>query len=186
MDYKQLIKERQKDFDASVEHAKREIGAIRTGRANPDMVADLKVSYLGSDMRLKEIAAISTPDSRSVLIQPWDKNALAAIERAIRESSLGMSPVVDGISVRLTIPSLTEERRKEYVRLLHQKIEEARIRIRQIREDVLKRVQSAAREKELREDDAKRAKDDIQKVVDDTNERVQELGERKEKELMSS
>ncbi|HXV26616.1 MAG TPA: ribosome recycling factor [Candidatus Paceibacterota bacterium] len=184
--YQELIKQRRADFDAAFEHARKEASAIRTGRANPDMVSELKLQYAGSEMRVKEVASIATPDARSIVIQPWDKAALEDIERAIRDSDLGMNPVVDGTSVRLTVPSLTEERRKEYVRLLHQKIEEARIRIRQTREEILKKVQAAVREKTAREDDVRRAKEELQKVVDELHGKLEELKERKEAELMSA
>lgn len=184
MVYESLLKERRKDFDAVYDWAKGEAGAIRTGRANPDMVSDLVVDYMGTPLRIKEVAAISTPDPRSILIQPWDKGALAGIEKTIRESSLGLAPVVDGVSVRLTIPSLTEERRKEYIKLMGQKVEEARIRIRGIREDILKKVQHAVKEGEGREDDVHSAKDALQKVMDEYNGKLEELQRKKEQELM--
>ena len=182
MDYKDLIKQRQGDFDSAVEYATKEASAIRTGRANPEMVSELKVIYNGTDVRLKEIAAITTPDARSLLIQPWDRSALKGIEKAIVDSQLGMAPVVDGQSVRLTVPSLTEERRKEYVRLLSQKMEEARIKVRQTREDVLKKMKN----EDYREDDMRRGRDELQKVVDDANGRIEKLMAQKEQELMTA
>lgn len=182
----QLIKDKRKEFDAAYEWAKGEAGAIRTGRANPDMVSDLVIDYLGTPLKIKEVAAISTPEPRSILIQPWDKGALAAIEKAIRESSIGLAPVVDGTGVRLTIPPLTEERRKEFIRLLGQKIEEARIRVRGVREDILKKVQHAVKEGEGREDDVRRAKDALQKVTDEYNTKLEDLMKKKEGELMGS
>lgn len=181
----ELIKQRRKDFDAAYEWAKQEVGSIRTGRANPDMVSELVADYLGTPLKIKEMAAISTPDPRSILIQPWDKNALAGIEKAIRESSLQLAPVVDGVSVRLTIPPLTEERRKEYIKLLNGKIEEARIRVRSVREDILKKVQNAVKEGTGREGDVHQAKEKLQKAVDEYNGKLHELQEKKEKELMS-
>lgn len=184
--YQELIKEKRKEFDAAVEWAKAEAGSIRTGRANPDMVTELPVEYLGTPLKIKEVAAVSTPTPREILIQPWDKQALAGIEKAIRESSLGLAPVVDGVSVRLTIPSLTEERRKEYTKLLGTKIEEARIRIRHVREDILKKVQAAVKEGEAREDESRLAKDALQKVMDEYNGKLDELQKRKEAELMSA
>lgn len=183
--YQELIKARRKDFDAAYEHAKSEVGSIRTGRANPDMVSDLIVDYLGTPLRIKEVAAISTPDARSLLIQPWDKQALAGIEKTIRDSSLQLAPVVDGVSVRLTIPSLTEERRKEYVKMLGAKIEEARIRVRGVREEVLKKVQTAVKDGEGREDDVRGAKDALQKVVDEINGKLEDLAKKKEAEIMA-
>ena len=184
--YQELIKQKRKDFDAVIEWAKGEAAAIRTGRANPDMVSDIVVDYMGTPLRIKELAAISTPEPRSLLIQPWDKGALAAIEKGIRESSLGLAPVVDGTSVRLTIPSLTQERRQEYVKLLGQKIEEARIRIRHVREEILKKVQQAVKDKEAREDDARHAKDELQKIVDELHAKLEEMTKKKEQELMNS
>lgn len=180
--YQELLKERRRDFDAAVEFARHEANAIRTGRANPEMVADLEVLYRESKVRLKEIAAITMPEPRSLLIQPWDKEAIAGIERAIRESNLGISPVVDSAGIRLTVPPLTEERRKEYVRLLHQKMEDARVRVRHVREDMLKRL----KKEDLREDDLRRAKDELQKIVDGANGQIEELMEKKEQELMSA
>lgn len=184
--YQELIKQRRKEFDAAFDWVKSEAGAIRTGRANPDLVSDIQVDYLGTMLKIKEVAAITTPDPRSILIQPWDKGALAAIEKAIRESTLGLAPVVDGTSVRLTIPALTQERRQEFVKLLHSKVEEGRIRIRHTREDILKKVQQAVKEKTAREDDARHAKEDLQKIIDELNMKFDELTKKKEQELMSA
>jgi ribosome recycling factor len=181
----QLIKERRKDLDAVIEWLHGESTAIRTGRANPDMVSDIMVDYMGTPLRIKEIAAISTPDPRSIAIQPWDKGALSLIEKAIRESSLQLAPVVDGTTVRLTVPSLTQERRLEYIKLLGTKTEEARIRVRHIREDMLKKVQNAVKEKTAREDDVHRAKEQLQKLVDEYNGKLEEISKKKEAELMS-
>ena len=184
--YQELIKERRKEFDATLQWANTEAGAIRTGRANPAMVTDLVVDYLGAPLKIKEVAAVSAPTPREILIQPWDKQALPAIEKSIRDSSLGLSPVVDGVSVRLTVPSLTEERRKEFTKLLNTKIEEARIRMRHAREEILKKVQNAVKEGEAREDEVRQAKDALQKVMDEFNGKLDELQRRKEAELMSA
>ncbi len=184
--YQELIKEHRKEFEAALGWAKAEAGAIRTGRATPDLVTDLVVDYLGTQLKVKEVAAVSTPSPREVLIQPWDKQALPGIEKAIRDSSLGLAPVVDGTSVRLTVPALTEERRREYAKLLGSKIEEARIRIRHVREEILKKVQHAVKEGEAREDEARQAKDALQKVVDEFNGKLEELQQKKEAELMSA
>jgi ribosome recycling factor len=183
--YQELIKQRKGEFDAAVQWAVSEVGSIRTGRANPDMVSELPVDYLGATLKIKEVAAITAPEPRSLLIQPWDKQALAGIEKAIRDSSLGLAPVVDGTSVRLTIPPLTEERRKEFVKLLGGKIEEARIRVRHTREDILKKVQSAVKDGTARDDEARLAKDGLQKVVDDCNRKLEELAKKKEAEIMA-
>jgi len=184
--YKDLILQRKKDFDAAFEYAKNEAAAIRTGRANPALVEDLLIEYLGSKIRLKEVAGITTPEPKMIMIQPWDKGALPAIEKAIRESSLGLNPVVDSASVRLVLPSLTEERRKEFIKSLHHKVEEARIKIRQIREDVIKKVTAEIREKKARDDDDRKAKEELQKIIDGLNKRFDELVKKKEQELMNS
>lgn len=184
--YRELITQRKKDFEAAFEFAKNEVANIRTGRAHASMVEDITADYMGTMLRIKELGAITTPEPRVLQIQPWDKGALAAIEKGIRDSSLGLNPVNDGTSIRLTIPSLTEERRKEYIKLLSQKIEETRIRIRQVREDILKKVQAAVKEKTAREDDLRNAKEELQKIMDDLNKRLDELSKKKEQELMTS
>ena len=181
----ELIKQRRGDLEEVVAWLKGEAAAIRTGRANPDMVTDIVVDYLGTPLRIKEVAAVSTPDARSIVIQPWDKGALSAIEKGIRESSLQLSPVVDGVAVRLTVPSLTKERRQEYIKLVGTKTEEARIRVRHIREELLKKVQAAVKEKTAREDDLHRAKDRLQKLVDEYNGKLEDIAKKKEAELMS-
>ncbi|HXK40525.1 MAG TPA: ribosome recycling factor [Candidatus Paceibacterota bacterium] len=185
MEYKTLINERRKDFDAAVEWVKNEVAGIRTGRAHSSMVEDLVVDYMGSKLRIKELATISTPEPRVIFIQPWDKGAIPLIEKAIKDSPLGLNPTSDSNGVRLTIPSLTEDRRKEFTKLLHQKAEEARIKTRQIREDILKKVQNAVREKTAREDDLRNAKEELQKVVDELNKKIEELVKKKEQELMN-
>ena len=181
--YKELISQRKKDFDAVLEWVKNEIASIRTGRAHSSMVEDLVVDYMGSKLRIKELATINTPEPRVIFIQPWDKSAIPLIEKAIKDSLLGLSPSPDSNGVRLTIPSLTEDRRKEFTKLLHHKAEEARIKTRQIREDVLKKVQNAVREKTAREDDLRNAKEELQKVIDELNKKIEEMVEKKEKEL---
>ena len=121
-----------------------------------------------------------------ITIQPWDPQALAIIEKAIRESSLGLNTSVDGQVVRITLPSLTEERRKEFIKLLGQKMEEARIRARHIREDILKKVQHEVKEGKGREDDVRNTKDELQKLIDGLNKKIDEVAKKKEQELMTS
>ncbi|HEY4520700.1 MAG TPA: ribosome recycling factor [Candidatus Paceibacterota bacterium] len=184
--YKDIINQRKKEFDQVFEFAKNEAASIRTGRANPSLVEDIQVEYMGSRLKIKELAGISTPESRVITIQPWDPQALAIIEKAIRESSLGLNPSVDGQVVRITLPSLTEERRKEFIKLLGQKMEEARIRARHIREDILKKVQHEVKEGKGREDDVRNTKDELQKLIDGLNKKIDEVAKKKEQELMTS
>ncbi len=185
MAYQDLIKQRRGDFDSALEHVKSEIGAIRTGRANSAMVEDIQLDYMGSRVRIKELATIMTPEPRTITIQPWDKSAIAAIDKAIRDHGSGLSPASDSNGVRVTIPPLMEERRKEMIKLLNQKVEEARIKSRQIRENILKIVQGEVRAKTAREDDLRKAKDEVQKIIDNFNKNLDEMSKKKEQELMS-
>jgi ribosome recycling factor len=184
MDYKTFINQRKNDFDFIIEWAKHEFAGIRTDRASSSMVENILVDYMGSRLRIKELAVISIPEPRTIFIQPWDKNSIASIETAIKNSSLGINPISDSNGVRLTIPPLTEERRKEFIRLLHQKAEEARIKARQIREEILKKVQKAVKEKTAREDELKNAKNELQKVIDDFNNKIAEMTKKKEDDLL--
>ncbi|KKR88645.1 MAG: Ribosome-recycling factor [Candidatus Yanofskybacteria bacterium GW2011_GWA1_44_21] len=184
--YKDIIQQKKADFESVVSHAKNEVASIRTGRANSSLVEDIQAEYMGTKMRVKELASITIPEPRMILIQPWDKQAIPAIEKAIKDSSLALNPVSDSNGIRLTLPALTEERRKEFIKLLRQKIEESKIRARQIREDILKKVQLEVKEKKAREDDLYKTKDEVQKIIDDVNSRLEELSKNKEQELMTS
>lgn len=186
MDYKSLISQRKKDFDIALDHVRVEVAGIRTGRANSSMIEDIQVEYMGSRLKIKELATITIPEPRVILIQPWDKSAIPVIEAGIRAGAMALNPSSDSQGVRVAIPPLSEERRKEMVKLLSQKIEEGKIKSRQIREDVLKKVQQAVKEKTAREDDLHKAKDEIQKIIDDFNKKIEELSKKKEDELMNS
>lgn len=186
MPYRDLIAQRKKDFDGIIEYAKSEVAAIRTGRAHSSMVEDLPVEYMGSRLKIKEVATITTPEPRVIFIQPWDKSVIPLLEKAVKESSLGLNPVSDSNGVRLTIPALTEERRKEFIKLLNQKVEDSRIRARQIREDIIKKVQNEIKEKTARDDDMFRAKEELQKVMDDINKKLDEMTKKKEQELLNT
>jgi ribosome recycling factor len=185
MPYQDIIKQRRGDFDSTFEHARGEIATIRTGRANSAMVEDMQVEYMGSKLRIKELATIMTPEPRTINIQPWDKGAIPVIEKAIRDHGSSFSAASDSNGVRVTIPPLMEERRKEMLKLLNQKVEEAKIRSRQTRDDVLKKVQAEVKAKTAREDDLRKAKDELQKIIDDFNRKLDELSKKKEQELMS-
>lgn len=184
--YKDIINQRKKDFNGTFEFAKGEIAGIRTGRANSSLVEDIQVEYMDAKLHIKELATITVPEPRVLMIQPWDKGAISAIEKGIRDSKLGLNPVNSGQIIILNLPPLTEERRREFIKLLHQKVEDARIRVRQIREDILKKVQAEVREKKGRDDDLRSAKDELQKIIDDLNQKFDELTKKKEQELMTS
>ena len=167
------------------EHLKNEIAGLRTGRATPALVEDLEVDYYGSKTPLKALASISAPEPRSLTIQPWDKNAIQPIEKAIQNSSLGLNPVTDRDVIRLSLPSMTEERRKEFIKLLGRHLEDARIKVRQEREDMLKEIDKKEKSKEISEDEKFRQKSEIQKIVEEINKKMEETGKAKEKEVMT-
>jgi len=168
-----------------IEHLKIEIASLRTGRASPALVEDLEVDYYGTKTPLKAVAAISSPDPKQILIQPWDKNAVQPIERAIQSSSLGLNPITDKDSIRLSISPLTEERRRELTKILGKHLEEARIQVRREREDVLKRIDTKEKAKQISEDEKFRQSKEAQKVVDEINKKIEDMGKAKEKEVMT-
>ncbi len=182
---KELFNQKKPEFDKILDFYKSNIAAIRTGRANPAMVEDIIVEVYGQKMIIKELASINTPEPRTVVIQPWDKTVLEAIGGAIRKSDLGLNPVVDGQIIRLNIPPLTEERRKEFIKLLKQKTEETRIKIRRTREDIWDRIQRMEKDRAIREDEKFRAKDELQKLVDEYNKKTEDLEKKKESELLN-
>ncbi|MEK7083180.1 MAG: ribosome recycling factor, partial [Patescibacteria group bacterium] len=151
----------------TIEHLKSEIASLRTGRATPALVEDLEVDYYGSKTPLKALAAISNPEPRTLVIQPWDKGAMQLIEKAIQASPLGINPIADRDVIRLSIPPLTQERRKELVKLLGRYIEDARISVRKEREDALRVIDNQFKAKEISEDARFRQRSEIQKIVDE-------------------
>lgn len=183
--YNEIINLHKEDLENAIEHFKNESSKIRTGRANPSLVEDLMVDYYGAKTPLKQIASINTPEPRTIAIQPWDRGALSAIEGAIRSSDLNLNPMNDGILVRVNIPMLTEERRREMVKVLNQKNEEARIAIRTIREEILKEVKDAEKAGQISEDDEFKAKEKMQEIVDGYNKKIEELRAKKEVEIMT-
>lgn len=168
-----------------IEHLKQEVASLRTDRATPALVENLEVEYYGAKTPLKALAAISAPEPRTLAIQPWDKNALPAIEKAIQNSQLGLNPVADRDAIRLTIPPLTKERRRELTKLLGRHLEDARIQVRREREEMLKEIDRQEKEKEISEDEKFRQKNEVQKIVDEINKKIEELGFAKEKEITS-
>lgn len=182
---KDIIESKHAAFQKTVDHFVEEAGTLRTGRANPGIVEGLLVEYYNAQTPLKQISSISVPEPRQIVISPWDKGSLTQIEAAIRESDLGLNPVNDGSVVRITLPALTEERRRDLVKTLNSRAEEARISIRNIREDIWKEIQEAEKEGLIGEDDKFRGKDDLQKVVDEYNTKLEAVREKKEGEIMT-
>lgn len=182
---KELMDGRKDDFAAAVLHFEDEAAKLRTGRANPGLVEGLLVDYYGTKTPLKQMATITVPEARQILIQPWNRGALVYVETAIRESDLGLNPANDGVVVRITLPALTEDRRKELVKALNQRAEDARISIRTIREEIWKDIQDLEKDGAIGEDDKFRGKDELQKIVDEYNGKIEALREKKEKEILT-
>ncbi len=169
----------------SIKSLQKDFTAIRTGRANPAMFEGIRVTVYGSEMPLNQVATISIPEPRLVVIQPWDRSNLGEIEKAIYKSDLSVNPSNDGNLIRIQIPELTEERRKEYVKLAKQKAEECKVSIRNIRRDGNEMVKSLEKDKEITEDESKSAQDKVQKLTDKYVEETQKTTENKEKEILS-
>ena len=162
----------------------RDLAAIRTGRAATALVERIGVEYYGTTTPLNQLASISVPEAHTIVIQPWDRSALGAIEKAILKSDVGLTPNVDGTAVRLNIPPLTEERRRDLVKLVHKRMEEARVEIRNHRRDVADAVKRAEREGEVSSDEGRRDLEVLQKVTDRWTAEVDRVGKPKEQEIM--
>ena len=171
------------DFDKAIEFFKDDISGLRTGRASSAIVEDIMVEAYGTHQTLKSLASINIPDAKTVNIDPWDKSVLSAVEKAIRDSGLGLNPVNTGSQIRLAMPELTSERRQELIKILHQKEEGARIAIRKIREDVKEMVKSAEGDGEVTEDEKYRLEEDLDRVVKEYNDKVKEIVVKKEAEI---
>lgn len=172
-------------FEQAIVHFTEAAAQIRSGRAHPGMVEGLLVDYYGTRTPLRQVASVTIPEARQILIQPWDKGAMQPIETAIRESDLGLNPGNDGVVIRLTLPQLTEDRRKEFVKMLNTRAEEARISIRTTREEIWKDIQGLEKTGEISEDDKFSGKDDLQKVVDEYNAKVEVIRKEKEKDILT-
>jgi ribosome recycling factor len=168
----------------AIEALKRELATVRTGRANPALVEHLRVDYYGQQTPLQQLATVIVPEARLLTIQPWDKGSLEAIEKAIQKSDLGLTPNNDGAVIRLVIPQLTEERRKELVRVVHKKVEDGRVAIRNVRRDAHEMLRDLQREKEISEDEEHRAQEQLQKVTDSFVAQADSVGKEKEQELL--
>ena len=179
------IEEDSKDrMDKAIENTRHELAKIRTGKASPALLDTVRVEYYGSMVPLNQVASINTPEPRLITIQPWEKGKLTAIEKAIQQSDLGLNPVNDGNIIRLPIPQLTEERRKELVRLCHKLAEEGRIAIRNIRRDANDKLKKAEKNHEISEDQCHTALDEIQTVTDKHIEEIDKILKHKEDEVM--
>jgi ribosome recycling factor len=183
MGYKEIINKIKPEMDRAVSFLERELAKIRTGRASVSLVEDLIVECFGQKFPLKQLAAISSPEPKQIAIQPWDKSYVEPIEKAISGSSLGVSAIVDKDVIRVNLPPLSDEYRKTLSRVLSEKQEETRKTIRHWRGEAWEEIQEKTKEGEIREDDKFRAKDELQKIIDDYGKKIDEMGERKKKEI---
>ncbi|HLG68982.1 MAG TPA: ribosome recycling factor [Chloroflexota bacterium] len=169
---------------SSIEVLRKELASIRTGRASPGLVEGLHVEYYGTDTPLKQLANISTPEPRTIVIQPYDRGAMASIEKAILKSDLGLTPNNDGQHIRLTIPTMTEERRRDMVKLVRKQVEEGRVAVRNVRREAIDHLKAMEKEKTLSADDDKRAQERLQKLTDSYIKQIDDIGHAKEAEMM--
>jgi ribosome recycling factor len=183
-----MLKEVTQEADArmkgAIQSLEEDLAGIRTGRAHPALVEKLPVEYYGIPTPLIQLATITVPEPRSLLIRPFDATTLKAIERGILASELGLTPNNDGKSIRLNLPSLTEERRRDLVKLVHNRVEEARVAVRNVRRDSIKDLREFEEEKMISEDELEKGEEDLQKLTDLHIEEINAVGQRKEKEIL--
>ncbi len=182
---KNVITKHEEELKKSIEHLEKEASKIRTGRANPGIVEGIMVDCYGVLTPIKQIANISVPEARQLLIQPWDRGSLAAIEKAITLAEVGANISNDGIATRLSFPPMTEDNRRDLVKVLNQKAEEARVSVRGVREDAWKEIQALEKSGDITEDEKFKGKDDLQEVVDKYNHTIEEMRKKKEQDIMT-
>ena len=180
----ELLEDASRRMDKSIEAARDRFNTVRTGRASPALLDRIQVEYYGQPTPLRQLATINAPEARLLTVQPFDPSSLKAIEKAIRESDLGVNPSNDGKIIRLPIPQLTEERRRELVRLVRQMAEEGRTAVRNVRRDVMHDLKELVREGDVGDDEERRAEDRAQKLTDEHVKRIDELLRHKEAEIM--
>jgi len=173
------------DFDQALEHLAKELKNLRTNRASAGLVEDIRLQAYGSSMDMKSVASITTPDARTIQIEPWDKNLVKEIEKAIISSGLGINPKIAGTVIHLNLPPMTEENRKELVKVIGQKAETARISVRNVREDVRSKIMQDEKAKVISEDERFSLLEQLDKDVAKTNEKIQQLADEKEKDVMA-
>ncbi|HEY9291221.1 MAG TPA: ribosome recycling factor [Microlunatus sp.] len=179
-----ILSDAEQKMAKAIEYAKEEFAAIRTGRAHPAMFSKLTAEYYGTPTPIQQLASFTVPEARMIMITPFDRTAMAGIEKAIRDSDLGVNPTDDGNVIRVTMPELTEERRKEYIRLAKNKAEEARVSVRGARRSAKEGIDKLVKDSEVGEDEATRAEKQLDAVTKKNTDEVDELLKRKESELL--
>ncbi len=172
-------------LDQTIEVVKKDLSSVRTGRAKPSLVEDVKVEAYGTLMTIKELATISAPDTTLIVIAPWDRGLVGAISSGIQKSGLNIQPITDSETVKISIPALTEERRLELVKLVHQKLESAKVMIRGVRTEIKEEIEAQEGEAGISEDSIKMWLESMQKTIDQYMLKIDEIGKEKEKELMT-
>ena len=185
MEVKEIINDARRRMDSAVDDVKRKLAAVRTGRASVSLLDNLTVEYYGTDMPLNQVATIHAPEATMLTVQPFDPTQLGNIEKAIRASELGLNPSNDGKLIRVPIPPLTEERRKQMVKVVHDIAEEHRTAVRNVRRDANDHLKKMLKDKQISEDVEKDGLDEVQKLTDQHISRINELSEHKEKEVMT-
>ncbi len=180
-----VYKDTRERMDKAVEALKKDLSRIRTGRASISLLDGIRVQYYGSQLPLNQVASIAVPESRQITVQPWDLKALADIERAILKSELGLTPANDGKIIRIPIPPLTEERRRELVKVIKKMAEESRVILRNLRRDANESLKDLKKEKTIPEDAFFKAQEEVQKITNQTIEKIDRISEEKEKEILS-
>ena len=170
--------------EKSLEALRKEMGRVRTGRASLGILDGVRVNYYGAPTPLAQVASLSVPDARTILIQPWDSKVLGEIEKAIQKSDLGLTPLNDGKVVRINIPPLTEERRKELVKVIKRMEEECKVALRNLRREANEQLKTAKKDKQISEDDQFKSQDEVQKLIDKLIQKAEEIVKAKEKEVL--
>jgi ribosome recycling factor len=179
----QILKEAEVKMKKAVDALSRDLAAIRTGRATPALIEHIRVDYYDTATPINQLASISVPEAKMLIIQPWDRTSTRNIEKAILKSDLGLNPTSDGNIIRIAIPPLTEERRKELIKSVHKRVEESRITLRNIRRDGIEQLRLAEKNKEISQDQYNRSADQMQKLTDDHIQKANVIGQDKEKEV---
>jgi ribosome recycling factor len=183
MEYKEVIKKFTPEFDKAIQYLERELAKIHTGRANASIIEDMVIECFDQKFPLKQLAMISIPEPRQIVVQPWDKSYFEPIQKAIAASQLGLSPAAEGAVIRITMPDLTSEYRASLVKVISKVQEDTRQAIRRSRDEAWGQIQRLEREGEVREDDKFKAKDELQKLIDNYGKKIEETGDRKKKEV---
>ena len=180
-----IINEHKQEFQKHLDHYHHELSSIRTGRANPALLATVMVESYGTKVPLQQVASVTASDAKTLTISPWDKSQIQAIEKGIMVANLGFTPSNDGIVIRINLPAMTEERRKEMVKLLGQIAEQAKIGVRKTREDLMKAIKKAETDGQIGEDDVTHAQKKVQDMIDSYNSEIKSVAEDKENEVMT-